>query len=135
MENKMKHYLTNNEIRAIEEGQEFLVKADWVLLSDEELYARLNPPKTEEQLKAEDKAEIARQLEVLTVTTTNGNTFDANNQARLDMQNAITSSDFVGVTQTIWRMADDSDVLIELAELKEALTLAIQKYAQLKGIV
>ena len=52
----MKHYLTNNEIRAIEEGQEFLVKADWVLLSDEELHARLNPPKTEEQILAEKVA-------------------------------------------------------------------------------
>ena len=90
--------------------------------------------KTEEQLKAEAKAETVRQLETLTVTTTNGNTFDANNQARLDMQNAITASDFLGVTQTTWRMADDSEVLIELSELKEALALAIQKYAQLKGI-
>ena len=49
----MKHYLTNNEIRAIEEGQEFLVKSDWVLLSEEELHAKLNPPKTEEQIIAE----------------------------------------------------------------------------------
>lgn len=130
----MKHYLTNNEIRAIEEGQEFLVQSDWVLLSDEELNARLNPPKTEEQLKAEAKAETVRQLETLTVTTTAGNTFDANVQARLDMQNAITASDFLSVTQTTWRMADDNEVLIELSELKEALALAIQEYARIKGI-
>lgn len=58
----MKHYLTNNEIRAIEEGQEFLVKADWVLLSDEELYARLNPPKTEAQILAEKIAEAKAYL-------------------------------------------------------------------------
>ena len=51
----MKHYLINNEIRAIEEGQEFLVQSDWVLLSDEELHARLNPPKTEEQIAEEAK--------------------------------------------------------------------------------
>lgn len=58
----MKHYLTNNEIRAIEEGQEFLVKDDWELLSDEELYARLNPPKTEEQILAEKVAEAKAYL-------------------------------------------------------------------------
>ena len=58
----MKHYLTNNEIRAIEEGQEFLVKADWVLLSDEELYAMLNPPKTEAQILAEKIAEAKTYL-------------------------------------------------------------------------
>ena len=80
------------------------------------------------------KAEIVRQLETLTVTTTNGNTFDANNQARLDMQNAITASDFLSVMQTTWRMVDDSEVLIELSELKEALALAIQEYARVKGI-
>ena len=73
-------------------------------------------------------------LERLTVTTQSGNVFDANNQARLDMQNAITASDFIGVTQTTWRMADDSEVLIDLSELKEALALAIQEYARLKGI-
>ena len=83
---------------------------------------------------AEAKAEIARQLETLTVTTANGNTFDADNQARLDMQNAITASDFLGITQTTWRMADASEVLIELSELKEALALAIQEYARVKGI-
>lgn len=97
------------------------------------------PAMTKEEQEAKfyaDKAEaeIAQQLEVLTVTTSKGNTFDANNQARLDMQTAITASDFVGVTETTWRMADDSEVLITLAELKEALTLAITEYARLKGI-
>lgn len=130
----MKHYLTNNEIRAVEEGQESLVKADWVLLSDEELHAMLNPPKTEEQLKAEAKAEIARQLEMLTVTTTNGNTFDANTQARLDISNAIMISDAVGITETVWRLADDSEVPVTVAELKEALMLALTEYARVKGI-
>ena len=130
----MKHYLTNNEIRAIEEGQEFLVQSDWVLLSDEELQVRLNPPKTEEQLKAEAKAETARQLEVLTVTTAAGNTFDANVQARLDISNAIMISDAVGITETVWRLADDSEVLVTVAELKEALMLALTEYARIKGI-
>jgi len=80
------------------------------------------------------KAERLKQLEVLTVTTTNGNTFDANNQARLDMSNGIQVSEILNVTQTVWRMADDSEVLIQIAELKEALALSLQAYATLKGI-
>jgi hypothetical protein len=86
------------------------------------------------RLKAEAKVAQEIMLGSLTITTSKGNTFDANNQARLDMQNAITASDFVGVTQTVWRMADDSEVLIDLTELKEALVKAIQEYARVKGI-
>ena len=118
---------------------EFGTELDEALIS--ECIANFKYP-TEEELAQQEleakiagaKAEIARQLETLTVTTTNGNTFDADNQARLDMQNAITASDFVGATETTWRMADDNEVLIELSELKEALALAIQEYARVKGI-
>lgn len=99
-----------------------------------ELYDFRSSEEIADQLKAERKVEIAHQLETLTITTSKGNTFDANNQARLDMQNAITSSDFLVVTQTKWRVADNSEVLIELIELKEALALAIQEYARVKGI-
>ena len=60
-----------------------------IIMTAEEVEAHINPPKTAEQLEVERKAESARQLEVLTVTTSKGNTFDANNQARLDMQNGI----------------------------------------------
>lgn len=34
----------------IDKGQEFLIQDDWKLLTDEELDAILNPPKTEEQI-------------------------------------------------------------------------------------
>ena len=86
-------------------------------------------------IATEEKKEATRvRLANLVITTSKGNTFDANNQARLDMQNAVTASDFLSVTQTTWRMADDSEVLIELSELKEALALAIQEYARVKGI-
>ncbi len=88
----------------------------------------------EAKVQMEAKAERLKQLEVLTVTTTNGNTFDANNQARLDMSNGIQVSEILNVTQTVWRMADDTEVLIDVAELKEALAKALQAYATLKGI-
>ena len=59
----MKHYKTQeNEIRAIEEGQEFLIQDDWVELLDEELQVIINPPKTEEQIIAEQVAEAKSYL-------------------------------------------------------------------------
>jgi len=88
----------------------------------------------EAKVQMEAKAERLKKLEVLTVTTTNGNTFDANNQARLDMSNGIQVSEILNVTQTVWRMANDTEVLIQIAELKEALAKALQAYATLKCI-
>ena len=70
----------------------------------------------------------------LIVTTATGNVFDANVQARLDISNAIMISDAVGITETVWRLADDSEVLVTVAELKEALMLALTEYARIKGI-
>ena len=97
--------------------------------------------------KVQNKAEIARQLEVLTVTTSYGNTFDANAQAKLDMQNGIeaarTTKELIDLgllpadtawDKTVWRLANDSEVVITLLELKEASMLAIKKYAEVKGI-
>ena len=59
----MKYYKTQTEIRAIEHGQEYLIQNDWVLLTDDELHALLNPPKTEEQITAEVKAEAQPYLD------------------------------------------------------------------------
>lgn len=86
------------------------------------------------QLLEQQKAEIARQLSVLTVTSSKGNIFDADSQARQDMADAILASSTLGVTETVWRMTDNSEVLITLDELKEAHALAIQEYARIKGI-
>ena len=86
------------------------------------------------ELKAELKAQIAKQLEELTVTTSKGNTFDANSQARLDISNGILVSQALGVTETVWRMADNKEVLVTVDELKEALALALTEYAKMKGI-
>jgi len=131
----MKYFKQNNEVFAYDGEQLSLgYGKDMIPMTDEEVELHINPPKTAEQLEAEAKAERLKQLEVLTVTTTNGNTFDANNQARLDISNGIQVSEILGVTQTTWRMADDSEVLIEVAELKEALALALTEYARIKGI-
>ena len=86
------------------------------------------------QEKSEQKAEIERQLLTLAVTSSNGNTFDANSQARQNMADAVLASDTLGITQIVWRMADNSDVQIDISELKEAHALAIKRYAEIKGI-
>lgn len=65
-------------------------------------------------------------LSVLTVTTANGNTFDADNVARQDMLSAIEASNTLGLIEKEWKLADNSWKVIQLAELKEASALAIQ---------
>ena len=89
---------------------------------------------TSEELENIKKQEIYQQLSVLTVTTYNGNVFDATLEARQNMADAIIASATLGSTTTTWRMADNSEVLITLDELKEAHALAIQEYARIKGI-
>ena len=73
------------------------------------------------------KAEKERRLNSIMVTTANGNTFDGNETARNNMLSAITSAEFIGKTEEYWKLADNSTVLIQLIELKEALALSIQE--------
>ena len=53
----MKYYKTNTDIRAIEDGQEFLVQNGWIEITKEEVLAITNPPKTDEQILAEQVQE------------------------------------------------------------------------------
>lgn len=89
---------------------------------------------TIEANKQTTKQAIAQQLATLTVTTSNGNVFDATSQARQDMADAILASTTLVRTTTTWRMADNSDIVITIDELKEAHALAILEYAKIKGI-
>ena len=135
----MKFFLTEDAlIMAIgEEGdidgdQSELIQEGWKLLTTEELTELRKP--TVEQLEEATKQAIAQQLATLTVTTYNGNVFDATLEARQNMADAIIASATLGSTTTTWRMADNSEVLITLDELKEAHALSIQEYARIKGI-
>lgn len=73
------------------------------------------------------KTEKEYKLQTIVVTTQNGNTFDGNETARNNMLSAITSAEFVGKTEEYWKLADNSTVLVQLPELKEALALSIQE--------
>lgn len=137
----MKYYLTEDKtIMAIGEAgdvdgdQSAFIGEGWTLLSEEELNALLNPPKTAEEIAAAEKQAITEQLASLTVTTNAGHAFDAYTQARQDMADAILASATLGITETVWRLADNSEVTVSLDELKEAHALAIQAYAKVKGI-
>lgn len=77
------------------------------------------------------KAQKVEQLNTLVVTTSQGNIFDGNETARLNMVSAIQSAELLGQTENNWKMADNSVKLITLAELKEALALSIQKVGEI----
>ena len=119
---------------SLDEYEELIaeVEANRHIPTQEELGAQAQY--VQEQLLAEAKAAKELALSVLTVTTQSGKTFDANNQARLDLSNAITISDTVGIAETTWRLADNSEVVVTVSELKEALVLALTEYARIKGI-
>lgn len=88
-------------------------------------------PKTVEELEVEAKQAKSLALSTLTVTTSNGNTFDGNETARNNMMSAILSADLVGSTEDEWKLADNTTKVITLDELKEALALAIQKVGEI----
>lgn len=77
------------------------------------------------------KGELKQAKEVakanIKVTTSNGNTFDGNMEARVNMQNAITASEILGQTTTNWKLADNSAITVDVTEIKEALALSIQE--------
>jgi len=99
-------------------------------------YTQLRFPvgETEERINTEvnrvleSQAKQAKQeaLDNLTVTTGNGNTFDADGIGRQDMLSAIEASGTLGLTENNWKLADNTWKLIQLDELKEASALAIQ---------
>ena len=97
---------------------------DLVILQN--ILAKLNREVAKDNLK--------EQLSTLVVTTTAGNTFDATLEARTNILSAIQASVLLGTTTSMWRLADNTTVSVSVDELKEALALAIQEYAMVKGI-
>jgi hypothetical protein len=81
-----------------------------------------------------EKAKLKDALDNITITTAAGNVFDANLESRVNMADAILASDTLGQTETVWRLADNSEITVDIAELREAHALALQSYAQIKAI-
>ena len=128
----MKFYKVKNEVMVIEQGQEFLVQSDWVLMSDEEVELFKNPPKTQEQLDAEVKQAKQALLDSITVTTTSGKVFDGREKDVPLMSGAIQSAEVLGLTEHDWKLHDNTVQVVTIAELKEALALAMQAIGAIK---
>ncbi|CAM3514263.1 hypothetical protein [Arcobacter aquimarinus] len=84
-----------------------------------------------EYLTIQKKAEKVEQLSTLVVITSQGNTFDGNETARLNMVSAIQSAELLGQISSNWKLADNTVKEISLNELKEALALSIQKVGEI----
>ncbi len=82
----------------------------------------------EESVLKQAKADA---LNSITVTTTNGNTFDGNETARGNMTSAILSAEVIGKTEDTWKLADNTSAVIAITELKEALALSIQEVGRI----
>lgn len=129
-------YYKNKENQPYFEPSKEIVKRDGLVeISKEEfeqiVYEINNPPLTEEQKEAELKAIKDEKLRTLVVTTTNGNTFDGNIDARVNMLSAIQSAELIGKTEENWKLADNNIVSITINELKEALALSIQEVGKI----
>lgn len=95
------------------------------LMTAEEVEAHKSPPKTDEQLREEWKAQRAALVEAIKVTTQAGNTFDGDEISQGRMARAIIAMDASAPGATVnWVLADNSVIDAAAAELKEALALA-----------
>ena len=97
---------------------------------DEEAIAVVVARMTQEALEAkaivEAKVAKVKALEELTVTTTNGNVFDANSDSITNMLAAVEASNILSTAENNWKLADNSVIVVSLDELKEALAKSIQ---------
>jgi len=91
------------------------------------------PIYTEEQ-KIGKKAIREEAVTKLTVQIESGKSFDANKEARINIISAILSSEFLDVTETPWKLSNNTIATVTLDELKEANALALAKFGNTIGI-
>jgi len=129
----MKYYKDDqNNVYAYElDGSQDDLIGDKVEMTIEEVDAHLNPAKSDEQLAYDAKQAKALSLSTIKVTTSNGNTFDGNETARINMASAIAVADIAGITEKEWKLADNTVKVVTLSELKEALLLSIEKVGEI----
>ena len=65
------------------------------------------------------------------VVDVDGKLFDGNETARLNIMSAIQASELVRLNETGWKLADNTAVLVNLAELKMALALSMQEVGRI----
>ena len=129
----MKYYKDSNNkvyVDPILENHSGLIE-----ITKEEFDAILAPTSEEElaRIEAEAKAATLLALSEITVTTAAGNTFDGDDTARESMLSAIQASGFLGLTDSNWKLADNTWKVIGITELQEAHALAIQAKGAILG--
>lgn len=82
-----------------------------------------------------DKALREENVKKMVVTISTGKMFDADDRSRLNIVSAILASEFMNQTSTVWRLADNTEMEVTLAELKEANAIALQTFGNLVGVV
>ena len=65
------------------------------------------------------------------VVDVDGKLFDGNETARLNIMSAIQASELSELNETGWKLADNTVVLVNLAELKMALALSMQEVGRI----
>jgi hypothetical protein len=105
-----------------------LDNGEWRTLTNDEMDLVDAEATVQEALKTIQEAKEAKlqALQQITVTTTSGKVFDGRDIDQQRMVSAIMSADVVGITETYWKLADNSVAMVTLDELKEALALSIQ---------
>ena len=91
-------------------------------MTPEEVEAHINPPKSDEHIREEWKAERSEAVESIKVTTLAGNTFDGDEVSQGRMARAVSSME--DADTVLWVLADNSVIQATRAELREALRLA-----------
>ena len=72
------------------------------------------------------KAERTAAVEAIKVTTTSGKEFDGDETSQGRMSRAILAGQIAGITSCTWVLANNVPTTVTLAELSEALSLAMQ---------
>jgi hypothetical protein len=68
-------------------------------------------------------------LDTLVVTTSTGKGFDADETSQTRMVRALQAAQITGLSETAWTLADNTTAWVTLAEMQEALALAMQAQA------
>jgi len=79
----------------------------------------------------ETKNEKLNRISMLVVTISTGKQFDGDEVSQERMVRAIQTAGITGLTETQWKLADNTIVTVTLDELKEALALSAQEMSRI----
>ena len=87
-----------------------------------------------EEPKINKKAQKEEFVTKMKVMISTGKVFGADRDARTNIISAILAADYTGITETEWKMEDNTIQTVTLDELKEANALALRLFGNIVGI-